>query len=101
MGTPVTREDLYQTSIEVRSTPAPTGEPIFTIFGKVLPRRCETKDSTLICALIFIDKSLGYKISDVNYIKYFLLVNNVLDDDVAWNWTFASWTLEQLDYVFT
>jgi hypothetical protein len=47
------------------------------IYGKALPRRCEAKDSALIRALIFIDESLGYKIGDVNYVQYLLLVNNI------------------------
>ena len=42
-GTPCTREGMYQTSIAVRSTPSPTAEPIFTIYGKALPRRSEAK----------------------------------------------------------
>jgi hypothetical protein len=37
-GTPRTREGLYQTSIEVRSTPSSIVEPMFTIYGKALPR---------------------------------------------------------------
>jgi hypothetical protein len=76
-GTPRTREGLYQTSIEVRSTPSSAAEPMFMIYGKALPRRCEAKDSALIRALIFIDESLGYKIGDVNYVQYLLLVNNI------------------------
>jgi len=76
--TPRTREGLYQTSIEVRSTPSPAVEPVFTIFGKSLPCRCEAMDNALIPALIFIDKRLGYKIGDVNnYVKYLLLANNM------------------------
>jgi hypothetical protein len=61
-----TREGMYQTSIKVQSTPSPVVEPIFTIYDKALPRRCESKNSAFIHALIFIDKSLGYKIGDVN-----------------------------------
>jgi len=77
-GTPLTREGMYQTSIEVRSTPSPAVEPVFTIFGKSLPCRCEAMDNALIPALIFIDKRLGYKIGDVNnYVKYLLLANNM------------------------
>jgi hypothetical protein len=67
LGIPCTNEGLHQTSIEVRSTPSPTVEPMFTIYGKALPRRYEAKDSALIRALIFIDESLGYNIGDVNY----------------------------------
>jgi hypothetical protein len=50
---------------------------MFTIYGKALPRRCEEKESALIHALFFINESLGYKIGDVHYIKYYLLVNNI------------------------
>jgi hypothetical protein len=38
LGTPYTGEGLYQTSIEVRSTPSSIVEPMFTIYGKALPR---------------------------------------------------------------
>ena len=76
-GTPRTREGLHQTSIEVRSMPSPTTEPMFTVYGKALHRRCETKDSALIRALIFIDQTLGYKIGDVKYAQYLLLANNI------------------------
>ncbi|KAG2657559.1 hypothetical protein PVAP13_1KG295133 [Panicum virgatum] len=44
-GTPCTREGLYQTSIEVRSTPSPTAEPMFTVYDKALSRRCEAKET--------------------------------------------------------
>ena len=76
-GTPCTREGLYQTSIEVRSTPSPTAEPMFTVYDKALSRRCEAKESAIIHALIFIDQSLGYKISDVNYVQCLLLANSI------------------------
>jgi hypothetical protein len=76
-GTPRTREDMYQTSMEVRSTSFHAVEPIFAIYGKALPRRCEAKESTLIHTLFFIDGSLGYKIDDVHYVKYLLLANNI------------------------
>jgi hypothetical protein len=76
-GTPRTREGLHQTSIEDRSTSFHAVEPIFTIYGKALPRRCEAKESALIVALFFIDESLGYKIGDVHYVKYLLLANNI------------------------
>ena len=72
-----TREGLYQGCFQFRTTPDPTAEPMFTIYGKALPRRSEAKDSTLIHALIFIDDALGYKIGDVNYIQYLLLRNNI------------------------
>ena len=72
-GTPRTREGLHQTSIEVRSMPSPAVEPMFTVYGKALPHRCETKDSALIRALIFINQTLGYKIGDVKYAQYLLL----------------------------
>ena len=62
-GTPLAREDLYQTSIEVRSTPSPIVEPMFIIYDKILPR------SALICALIVFDQTLGYKIGNVNNIR--------------------------------
>jgi len=76
--TPRTREGLYQTSIEVRSISSPAEEPMFTIYDKTLPCRCEAMDNALIPALIFIDKRLGYKIGDVNnYVKYLLLANNM------------------------
>ena len=68
---------MYQTSIAVRSTPSPTAEPIFTIYGKALSRRSEAKDSALIRAFIFIDDALEYKISDVKYVDYLLLRNNI------------------------
>jgi len=72
-----TREGLYQGSFQFRTTPDPTAEPMFTIYGKALPRRSEAKDNTLIRALIFIDDALGYKIGDVNYVQYLLLQNNI------------------------
>jgi len=62
---------------QFRTTPDPTAEPMFTIYGKALPRRSEAKDSCLIRALIFIDDALGYKIGDVNYVQYLLLRNNI------------------------
>ena len=55
----------------------PTAEPMFTVYGKALPRRSEATDNTLIRALIFIDDSLGYKIGNVNYVQYLLLRNNI------------------------
>ena len=61
----------------VRSTPSPIAEPIFTVYGKALPRRCEAKDNALICALISLTKPWGYKIGNVNYVQYLLLVNNI------------------------
>ena len=76
-GTPLARDGLYQTCIQVRSTPSPPAEPMFTIYGKALPRRSEAKDSALIRALIFIDDALGYKIGDVKYVDYLLLRNNI------------------------
>ncbi|PUZ46882.1 hypothetical protein GQ55_7G118800 [Panicum hallii var. hallii] len=76
-GTPHTREGLHQTSIEVQSTSFHAVKPIFTIYGKALPRRCEAKESALILTLFFIDESLGYKIGDVHYVKYLLLANNI------------------------
>mgnify|MGYP006913713913 CR=1 FL=1 len=72
-----TREGLYQSSFQFRTTPDPTAEPMFTIYGKALPRRSEAKDSALIRALIFIDDALGYKIGDVKYVDYLLLRNNI------------------------
>ena len=45
--------------------------------AKALPRRCKANDSALIRALIFIDQTLGYKIGNVNYVMYLLLVNNI------------------------
>ena len=68
-----TREGLYQSSFQFRTTPNPTAEPMFTIYGKALPRRSEAKDSTFILALIFIVDALGYKIGDVKYVDYLLL----------------------------
>ena len=50
---------------------------MFIIYGEALPRRSETKDNALIRALIFIDDALGYKISDVKYVDYLLLQNNI------------------------
>ena len=72
-----TREDLYLDSFQFRTTPDPTVEPMFTIYGKTLPRRSEAKDSALIRALIFIDDALGYKIGAVKYVDYLLLRNNI------------------------
>jgi len=43
-----TRECLYQGSFQFRTMPDPTAEPMFTIYGKALPRRSEAKDSALI-----------------------------------------------------
>ena len=78
-GTPCTREGMYQTSIEVRSTPSPTAEQMFTVYGKTLSRRCEAKESAIIRALMFIHQSLGYKIGigNDNYVQYLLLTNNI------------------------
>ena len=72
-----TREGLYQGSFQFWTTPDPTAEPMFTIYGKALPRRSEVKDSALIRALIFIDDALGYKIGDVKYVDYLLLWYNI------------------------
>ena len=72
-----TREGLYQGSFQFRTTPDPTTEPMFTIYGKALPRRSEAKDSALIRELIFIDDALGYKIGNVKYVGYLLLRNNI------------------------
>ena len=58
-GPVYTREDLYQSSFKFQTTPDPTVEPMFTIYGRALPRRSEAKDSALIRALIFIDDALG------------------------------------------
>ncbi|KAG2557099.1 hypothetical protein PVAP13_8NG091501, partial [Panicum virgatum] len=38
-GPAYTREGLYQSSYEFRTTPDPTAEPMFTVYGKALPRR--------------------------------------------------------------
>ena len=75
--TPRTREGLYQTSIEVRSISSPAEEPVFTIYDKTLPRRCEAKDSALIRVLIFIDQTLGNKNDAVNYVQCLLLANSI------------------------
>ena len=72
-----TREGLYQSSFQFRTMPNPTAEPMFTIYGKALPRRSEAKDNALFRALIFIDETLGYKIDDVHYVQYLLLRNNI------------------------
>jgi len=72
-----TKEGLYQGSFQFRTTPDPTAEPMFTIYGKELPRRSEAKDSTFILALIFIVDALGYKIGDVKYVDYLLFRNNI------------------------
>ena len=42
-----TRKSPYQSSFQFRTTPDPTAEPMFTIYGKALPRRSEAKDSAL------------------------------------------------------
>ena len=76
-GTPLAREGMYQTSIEVRSISSPAEEPVFTIYDKTLPRRCEAKDSALIRVLIFIDQTLGNKNDDVNYVQCLLLANSI------------------------
>ncbi|KAG2578729.1 hypothetical protein PVAP13_6NG218803 [Panicum virgatum] len=76
-GPAYTREGLYQSSYEFRTMPDPTAEPMFTVYGKALPRTSEAKDSCLIRALIFIDDALGYKIGDLNYVQYLLLRNNI------------------------
>ena len=72
-----TREGLYQGSFQFRTTLDPTAEPMFTIYGKTLHRRCEAKDNALIRALIFIDQSLRYKIDDVNNVQCLLVANNI------------------------
>jgi len=77
VGPVYTRRCLYQSSFKFRTTPDPTAEPMFTVYGKALPSRSEAKDSCLIHALIFIDDALGYKIGDVNYVQYLLLRNNI------------------------
>ncbi|KAG2557501.1 hypothetical protein PVAP13_8NG173602 [Panicum virgatum] len=38
-GLVYTREGLYHSSFKFRTTPDPTAEPIFTVYGKALPRR--------------------------------------------------------------
>ena len=76
-GPVYTREGLYQSSYKFRTTPNPLAEPMFTVYDKALSRRCEAKESTIIHALIFIDQSLGYKISDVNYVQCLLFANNI------------------------
>ena len=76
-GPVYTRKGLYQSSYKFLTTPEPTAEPMFTVYGKAPPRRSEAKDSALIRALIFIDDALGYKIGDVNYVQYLLLRNNI------------------------
>ena len=76
-GPAYTREGLYQSSYGFQTTPDPTTKPMFTVYGKALPRRSEAKDSCLIRALIFIDDALWYKIGDVNYVQYLLLRNNI------------------------
>ena len=76
-GPAYTRKGLYQSSYVFRTTPDPTAEPMFTVYGKALPRRSEAKNNCLIRALIFIDDALGYKIGDVNYVQYLLLRNNI------------------------
>ena len=76
-GTTLAREGLYQTSIEVRSISSPAEEPVFTIYDKTLPCRCEAKDSALIRVLIFIDQTLGNKNDAVNYVQCLLLANSI------------------------
>ena len=76
-GPVYTREGHYQSSYQFWTTPDPLAEPMFTVYGKALPRTSEAKDSCLIRALIFIDDALGYKIGDVNYVQYLLLWNNI------------------------
>ena len=58
-----TRKGLYQGSFQVRTTPDPTSEPMFTIYGKALPRRSEANDSALIHALIFITMLWGTRLA--------------------------------------
>ena len=72
-----TREGLYQSSFQFRTTPDPTAEPMFTIYGKALPRRSKAKGSALIRALTFIDDAQGYKIGNVKYVDHLLLWNNI------------------------
>ena len=76
-GPVYTRKGLYQSSYKFLTTPDPTVESMFTIYGKALPCRSEAKDSALIRALIFIDMPWGYKIGDVNYVDYLLLWYNI------------------------
>ena len=76
-GPAYTREGLYQSFYEFRTMSDPTAKPMFTVYGKALPRRSEAKDSALIRALNFIDDALGYKIDDVNYVEYLLLRYNI------------------------
>ena len=76
-GLVYTREGLHQSSYKFWTMPDPLAEPMFTIYGKALPRRSVAKDSCLIRALIFSDDALGYKIGDVNYVQYMLLRNNI------------------------
>ena len=47
-GPAYTTEGHYQSSYEFRTTPDPTEEPMFTVYGKALPRRSEAKDNCLI-----------------------------------------------------
>ena len=76
-GLVYTREGLYQGSFKFQTMPSPTAEPMFTVYGKALPRRSEAKDSALIRALNFNDDAVGYKIGDVNYVEYLLLRYNI------------------------
>jgi len=42
--------------------PDPTVEPMFTVYGKALPRKSEAKDSTLIHALISLTMPWGTRL---------------------------------------
>ena len=78
VGPVYTRGGLYQSSFKFWTTPDPTVEQLFTVYGKALPRRSEAKDSTLIRALIFIVDALGTRLVMLTmFSTYILSLGNV------------------------
>ena len=45
---------------------------LFTIYRKPIDHLLKSRESALINALVYIDKVLGYKIRDINYVRYFM-----------------------------
>nr|TKW27619.1 hypothetical protein SEVIR_3G268800v2 [Setaria viridis] len=47
-----------------------TSSPLFEIYGSACDHPCEALESTLIHALVYIDKVLGFTIGDLSYVAY-------------------------------
>ena len=84
----------------VRSTLYPAAEPMFTIYGKTLRRRCEAKDNALIRALISLTKPWGTRLAMLTMFSTSCLrIIFVRWCNVGMQWNFCTW-MEQLDGTF-